>query len=511
MRKQSIKEEIEISKLYDLILTELAKEYSKYNTEKIPKKYEVSELNLTTLQIAEIISEVYLLSNKLVISDFRFEIARLKSKNYSLNDIPTYNIRFSIEEGSWIILLRNKFPLITQKIFDRLFLLEDTIYESGKGITEDFAYYILEINELAKNYLHNLFSRWKNDHIGGNTREIAIRIIGSIYQVQFDQAETLLEGGLRVLQSKMSDLLQLKEIEAFSHRITHAKNILEKLEKSIRNDDLQDEYYGFVTILTLFQKQIIEHQQKKKQRKLEKYQTDKSHSEISNLLGWDNFDPDDTESIEEIRETLINLLFEQPDADPLDAARNLLKRILVGLNVRKNRIEEIIFSFVKSILSRTEHLDDEIEKTAKVVELIQMILPTTIIRLKQDTSAFKRHTIEIEEMKGLEMWDCFEDNIRRARRNADIQQGIQIILKSMQSIVSDLSAKRIPFTEIVVLSVDQIIIRFPKYSEKLKQYKIEVLVDMEEYLLSDRLYKTPDTKILEKIASRILQILRTKK
>ena len=146
--------ELKLENQYQSIFDELTAIFDRYtDTENKDFELRYSEMDLNVRKVSKIISEYWNIPIDLVVSDFNEEIIRKKENQMEIPDVPTYQIRFALEEGSWIVLLRvNLFKLIKSN-FSRLLSLEEIIFKTGKGIDDDCAYYLIEIDQISRHWI----------------------------------------------------------------------------------------------------------------------------------------------------------------------------------------------------------------------------------------------------------------------------------------------------------------------------------------------------------------------
>ncbi len=365
------------------------------------------------------------------------------------------------------------------------------------------------MEQLSKNYVYNLIKLWKKEHVNSSSIDIAMRIIASVYKVNSSQAKGLLEGGIRVLRSKMHDFIKLNKFDSYSTRIHEAKQILSRLDSDLSDNRISDESYAFITMLTIFQKQIIVHQQKNKEKKQKYLSRSDNKSEIANQLNWSRFNPNNPTHVEKIKEIILNLLYEQPEERPLDAAVNLLNKVLNELGVKKHRKNELIKIFEESISSRIDINAELLDQITKTVELIEILLPKTIIKLKSDKSYFEASGFDEKDVMAEAIWDSFEDNLKRSKRVFEDPRAYKIIYTMIDSVISFLIDKHVPSEKSYNMILKQFINRFPQYTDRIELLKSEV----------DTMIKTPaksiqrvkEREIMEFLIDGIFKIIRAKK
>ena len=121
-------------------------------------------------------------------------------------DISTYQMRFAIEEGAWIVMFRSYFPNLLKNQVGKLEKLEEMIWNSSKALDEDYAFYLIELENVTKLWVNPLLEYWLSEHDFGKPRDFAIRLTSSIFSISSYKGINIYDGGLRLFQSKMEDL-----------------------------------------------------------------------------------------------------------------------------------------------------------------------------------------------------------------------------------------------------------------------------------------------------------------
>ncbi|MCY3412929.1 MAG: hypothetical protein INQ03_14925 [Candidatus Heimdallarchaeota archaeon] len=452
-------------------LTEKYDNIQSHQFEDFMKEEDISEL---VKRVIYVIKEYYKISPKIAVNDFNEEKTRLLDNNVTLTEIPTYLLSFSLEEGTWIVFFRGYYTRILKNKFDRLLTLESLI-ESGKGQIEDYAYYLLELSQISLNYIIPLFPLWKTDHIDGKFKDLSTRIVSGIYDVSFEGGHALLEGAKRVFNSKLKYLKKINSISEYYPWLEEAKNILTKIEKELQLEKLHDDTLAFLTILAILQKEIIIHRQRELKSSKDVKKTSIGESQLINDLGWEELDPYDINRVEEFKDKVLNLLYNQPEEKPIEAAVTLLETILNTLKVKTNLKSSLLTQLRKNIDDRLQNISDKNKQSKMEVELIQLFLPNILIKLRSTKNAYDEMEYDETFIAENEYWDKFDDNLMRVRRVSDKEKSTQIISQTIINAYKFLILNKMPISDSVKFLIDHLKVQFPHEEEKLSLLLSEFL------------------------------------
>lgn len=465
-----------------------------------------NDIHAITKQIIYILVNNYEIPINVIINDFMEEINRKKEHGIELNDIPTYQLSFALEEGSWLIFLRNYYPVSILHKFDRIHVLEEILWETGKGQIEDYSYYLLEMRQLSDTYVRTVVDYWKSEHIEGTIDVIAKRIMAAAYNVPIYQSDRLLDGAIRVLKSKLKDISRIDQIDTTATWAVESINIYNNLVENLEKDGYDDETYSFLAVLALYQREII---RRKQSDKIESTKSQEVVSQIARQLKWEELDPENMDLVNEFKEIVLTMLYDRPEEDPMIATINLLHSIFIGLSVKHQLREELEIELVNKIESRTDGIVDENKKQRTKVELIQLFLPNLLLKLRANKNAIEKIEYDQDQLIKDSYWDAFEDNLKRSKRIEEEERARNTVQRTIRDAYEYLIDKKLPYSTALEYILEKFTLRFPEKKNETELMRDDLQKMLDEHSKDDNSLSSIDELIIKVLSERIHNTLKS--
>ena len=416
---------------YRSIFDEITVFYERINSEDLDTFLDASDLTEINIKKSiKVIEEYWDIQPEFTMSDYLEELSRLGKTQTSLPDIPTYQFRFALEEGSWIVLLRDYFPKLVNPSFNRLITLEDMIWTSGKAQIDDYAYYLLEIEQVSMNWILPMVNYWIEEHDYGSIKDLAPRIISAAFQKDLNRGKDIFDGTIRLLRAKLQDLSKIKTLEIES---VWAKNSIEMYSRLVSEADsgeFTDDTYSFLITLGILQFNV----NKSRQQSVGEKSSAKKRSSIIDKINWNDLNLEDQEELEDFLDDVLLLLFDQPESSSMDAGIQLLEDLFEEIRVSKLLRKKTLDEFHDIIDVETSDLIDSIERERKTVEILERIIPQIFLELKQLGDEIYENEQSIAMYMSVDpIWDNFEAQLLRMKRVSDQQLARSIADKLVKS------------------------------------------------------------------------------
>jgi hypothetical protein len=465
---------------YQSIFDELTAIFDRYNISEIedfPEKH--SDLDANIKIVTNIIGSFWNISLDNVVSDFEAEINRKIKNEMQVPDVPTYQIRFALEEGSWIVLLRNEFPKFLRSQLIRLVTLEDTIFKTGKAIDDDCAYYLIELDQISKNWINPFTQHWVNEHEYSKNIDFVIRVIASIFNTNQERGTEIYAGSIRLMHSKLSVLQRVKQIESSSNWALNARSIFEILEKELATNEYSSDVLNLFVTLSTLQKEMIRLDAKKSE---ESQQQDTIQYSIVDKIGWNNLDIDDDDSLEFFFDALLIVLYDFPDDDPLIAAQKLLDQFLEEIKLPRNVSKKYIDLLENEIETQASRILEAELRDRAIVELIEEFLPSLFVQIKQGAGSSPLITPEMgqKRIKQDDQWENFEAQLLRIKRITEEELAVETfkkVLRSNYNLLIDRAISPIKSVELIATNF-KIIVDTSDFNIDRFLEKSRLLIDM---------------------------------
>lgn len=459
--------ELKLENQYKSIFDELTAIFDRYSDiESTDFQLRYSELDANVRKVSKIISEYWNIPIDLVVSDFNDEINRKKQNQMEIPDVPTYQIRFALEEGSWIVLLRVTLPKLMKSHFSRLMTLEDIIFETGKGVDDDCAYYLIEINQISKQWISTFGKLWVAEHDFSKDINYTIRCISSVYSVHADRGADIYAGSIRLMQSKMPTLSRVVQIETNSNWALNAKSLFEDLNIQLDEAKYSREILNLFIALSVLQREI---------NQLETIQSADPQSEetlqysISDKIGWDKLDLSDEESVEYFSDNLLFVLYDLPHDDPIIAGRYLLSEFFTEISLDNKIGDKYSELFEAKMEMSSEQFFENETRDKHIVEIIEEFFPAMFIQIKNEIEVIEPETklSRLEQISNSAMWENFEAQLFRIKRINEKELSSSTLRKVIRSnydlvigeILSPLNAVELLVTNFVsILSIENTVL-----------------------------------------------------
>ncbi|OLS24120.1 MAG: hypothetical protein HeimC2_23940 [Candidatus Heimdallarchaeota archaeon LC_2] len=408
--------ELKLENQYQSIFDELTAIFDRYTeTETTDFELRYSEMDINVRKVSKILSEYWNIPIDLVVSDFNEEIIRKKENQMEIPDVPTYQIRFALEEGSWIVLLRVNLFKLLKSHFSRLLTLEEIIFKTGKGIDDDCAYYLIEIDQISRHWISTYGKYWVSEHEFSKDIDSTIRCISAIYSVHIDRGKDIYSGSIRLMASKMSVLSRVNGIETNSNWALKAKSVFEDLKNQLNKEKYSREVLNLFVALSILQKEIIQ---------IESIKTEETHKEetlqylISEKIGWYGLDLSDEESVEYFSDNLLFVLYDLPHSDPITAVQYLLSKFFIEIDINDQIGSKYTELLNAKLEMRSEKYLELENRDKQIVEVIEEFLPAMFIQIKNEiaVSEIVAEPSKFEQITKSDMWANFEAQLQRIKR-----------------------------------------------------------------------------------------------
>ena len=428
MKSVSIKERL--SEQLDLIYNDISSKYDRA----MNQATEESPVQI----VSGILEDFWNIPSNISIHDFEWEKDRQNKHKIEIPDIPTYKIRFAIEEGSWIVLLRNHFRPLLRDEFNRLLTLEDLIWNSGAAKLDDLSYYVIELQQVGEKWILPIYQLWKSNHDYGKWKDFAPLLIASVHQVIVQRGELMFEGGFRLYRSKLRKLNAIEQINGPSMWVDKSRQILDGVKTDIEKAGDDELTNTIITTLAIFQKEL-------QTRSNTVQNTAKEEDTTRDVFNWQQLDPSNIEDRDEFGEYLITKLYLRPEENPIDAAKALITTELTSQDYSDKQIKELVDRF--STLIEPNDVEEIIEK-----------IQSTIIKLLLDVKRFEieeaKHHKNLKEIDQLDIWDAFEDNLVRIKRIGETDRKEEQLNKSIDNLYNYLLERDLEPTQIFEYIMD---------------------------------------------------------
>lgn len=428
---------------YKSIFDELTAIFDRFDVsgvDELPDNFIDIDINIKI--VTKIITSYWNLPLDLVFSDFETELNRKNKNQMPIPDVPTYQIRFALEEGSWIILLRNEFPKMLRPHLSRLITLEDTIFKTGKAIDDDCAYYLIELDIISRNWIKPLVQYWKNEHDFSKNTDLAIRVISAIFNTQDERGNELFAGSRRLMQSKMGVLERVHQIRTSSNWALNARSIYDTLVRQFDENKYEDDVVNMFLTLSALQKEMIRFSTK----------TDESDQQeilqysIVRKIGWEELEIDDSDSLEYFSDALLIVLYDLPFDNPSLAAQKLLDQFSNEIQLPQQLTKKFKDLLNTELENRTSQIIELEERDRLAVTVIEEFLPSLFVQIKQGISEGNLASIlsNPEHTSKSSQWENFDAQLSRIKRINDLDVAKSSFNKVLRSTYNLLIQENIP-------------------------------------------------------------------
>ncbi len=451
-------------------------------------------LDPVTTKTINIISTYFEVDIDHVISDFSSELERLEKSNQTIMDTPTYILQYALDEGTWSILFRKLLGRIIEGKFANILKLDDLIWNTGASTSEDRIYYLVEFKQLTENYIAPLYNIWKEEHQDKSHEFIAKRMISGVYNVLFQDSNSVYEGSRRVRGCKVEYIEDDEAADSYPPWATEARELYGSLQKYYQNEEFQGDLNLYLITTALIQREILIDKHEKRKKKAAKLQKLGNYSELVYRLEWDKLDYNNLHSVEEFKGRVVNELYNRLEESPIEAAQNLLLEILNGISLDKMTNTKLVDSFQFIIDNKKSTIQDPIERESILVETIQDQLPKILIKLRSNPEVIRKETAR-EDINDLPIWNSFEENFKRIRRLKDNNISYPLITKLIKSTYKIIIEKSYRPDETANIIIEKFKERFPEF--EVNEYKSEVNKIVSVYNVGTRSLPQVDSKLID--------------
>ena len=202
------------------------------------------------------------------------------------------------------------------------------------------------VNQITEKYTIPAMKYWCAEHHGSDNRDAAISILSSIYQTKHANAEQLIHGSIRLIESKLNQLKIIKGEHSSTWAET-ANDLYTYLTKQKHNHFSDPDSIPYLITIARLQRNKLVESQKSESSKLKAPK--KKYSQIVYDIGWSKLDPMDLGSVEDFKAKITNILFTRPEESPLSAGKNLLVEVMEGLSLSEDDHSRLLNKFTGKI------------------------------------------------------------------------------------------------------------------------------------------------------------------
>ncbi len=441
----------------------------------ILNKYEnFNDIDIIIDDVSKAIEKHCNISYKLIYGDFFNELDRLNKLKIPFYEVSTYRISFIIDEISWIIFIRKTITELLYKKIDKLYGLDNLIWEIKGHSEDDIVYYLIEMEVILSLYIQPIFQLWKKKHQKGKDRDIFERILVSFYGISISHVKRLVDGSIRLLNARYRTINKfVKENEGILWN-ADAKEVFEIIDSSISNENYDGEILKIILLIGILNyKSMIE-----KNKKVEKefISDEERRAELLKEIGWNILNTNDIQSKEIFKESILNQLYNRNEEDLYLAGKNLLIDILSALKFQDKAISNII-NLIEDQLH--DLINDGSEESQKMIlEYFHNEIPDILIQIKENPEIYNMSKINFEELKKLPFWDAFEENFKRVPRLNDEDLSYPIVEKVVESAYKILMEKGLYPSLIATFILDRFLERFPDFEVEIDMIKTDIYNDL---------------------------------
>jgi len=284
-------------------------------------------------KIAVIIEKEYGIKTKIVLQDFKFKI---KSLNL-LSDviIPTFYVRFAIEEGAWTVIERVIAREMLLQKFGKLINLENQIWREKSANPEDAIFYLLELQDLGKTYIREMLEYWRLDHGLSEISKFLDYFAAILVNTYINRGHEIVEGAIRILQSKTRDFIDVRKGEFTTHWFTSALEYVNKLSEDLgkytEERIVSPELMEAIIVQIILQTEI---RKTKSGMSLTQDEFQRKKAVLENL-NWQEFDPEDPDQVKAFENNTLEALLLLEGGSPMTQVNELLKILFESENIDK--------------------------------------------------------------------------------------------------------------------------------------------------------------------------------
>jgi len=151
----------------------------------------------------------YNINRKFSANFYNYELKRLEKVHFELPSIPSFLLRFSLEEGFWIKYLTIDLLKKLRLKISKLLALDRSLFGHSKGSKEDSALYILERIFLIENIIKPLLIFWIKDHHSATCYDAAASFLCSIQGKAMEKAPKIVEDLCNRFYANISSLKEI--------------------------------------------------------------------------------------------------------------------------------------------------------------------------------------------------------------------------------------------------------------------------------------------------------------
>lgn len=333
-------------------------------------------------RIATIIEKEYDVRKVLVVDDLDYFMTSL---NVDMeNQIPTFMIRFVIEEGAWIVILRRDMNEFCNTMLKKLKTMEEQIWISQKAEPEDGVFYLLELKSIAEENIIPFLEYFRTDHGISSVNKFLPYFVATIASSFEKRGTEIVKGALRLLNKKLNDILPDSKIVFNTQWFTDAKEFGNQLQSEIAI--LEDSGYeiSFMTLLlqaVVYLVSALQFQIRGGKADQNIGYTSPQVKKVRELIsGFSDFSTDAIFGEFKEKVSLALLLYE--NIDPIDAALEIIKIYKSGISYRDlGNIEDRIRQDVQ--LKKNEMVNTQMPLELVKAQIVRDALPAILRELSE--------------------------------------------------------------------------------------------------------------------------------
>jgi len=333
-------------------------------------------------KIALIIEKEYGIRRNLVLQDYKYKIKSLGL----LSDVilPTFFMRFAIEEGAWTVIERVIARELLLEKFGKLIDLENQIWKEKSANPEDAIFYLLELQDLGKTYIREILEYWRLDHGLSDIRKFLNYFAAVLVNTYINRGHEIVEGAIRILHSKTRDFIDVRKGEFTTNWFTSALEYVDRLSEDLGNYDeeriVSSELMEAIIVQIILQTEI-----RKTKRGMSLTQDEFQRKKaVLETLNWQGFDPEDPDQVKDFENnTLAALLLIEGEA-PMTQVDELLEILFKSEKIKKSMSKYRMLIEKEVELQRGLSASSMLPQQILVASTTKKALDKVLIQLKKD-------------------------------------------------------------------------------------------------------------------------------
>ncbi len=334
------------------------------------------------VQVAGKIEKMFGINHKIILKDFKYKMKNLGIISDEL--IPTFYVRFSIEEGAWSVIERVTLREMLTKNLSKLLLLEKQIWVEKSANPEDAIFYLLEMKEFGATYLRSFVEYWRLEHIASDVNKFIPYFAVVLVNTYINRGHEIVEGAIRILNSKAKDFIGMNQGSYTTNWFTSALEYIDRL-----NNDLEEYNQTKKVSTELFEAILVQVLLQTEIRKLRRGPTQsqdefQKRKSILDTIEWKTVDVSSKEGIDNFKNRTLSALLVLDNEDPMQQVFEMIDILFKGENIQRTP------HFYKEKIRKEVGLQKGLNATSILpkaildASIVKNALDKVLIQLKKD-------------------------------------------------------------------------------------------------------------------------------